>query len=87
MTDTFAIRPAVARADLRDPLTGDVLADAGEIKPRSVFWLALLSRGDVVEGLAPDEPSASPDDHDAAVHDAEGHADDVHLPSADATHS
>ncbi|SEQ48647.1 Protein of unknown function [Faunimonas pinastri] len=67
--DTFNIKPGVDGARLRDPVTGDLLASAGETKPRNAFWLRLKNRGDVVEvqdtsaassaAAAPDTSSSS----------------------------
>lgn len=61
--DEFFIRPAVDGARLDDPATGDLLAAAGERKPRSPHWLRLEIRGDVVQcepPIAPAEDEAEP---------------------------
>jgi hypothetical protein len=42
-----------AGVTVRDPLNGKPLADAGETKPRTSYWLRRLRDGDVVEGKAP----------------------------------
>lgn len=44
---------AVAGRSVRDPDTKEVLAEAGEYKPRSGFWLKRIKQGDVVETKAP----------------------------------
>lgn len=54
--DEFFIRPAVEGACLRDPVTGDPLAAAGESKARNPYWVRCLLRGDVLEGRV-DQPS------------------------------
>ena len=62
--DTFFIRPACPGADIRDPQTGDRLAEAGESKPRDPYWIGLEIRGDVITGepeTVPAEPLLDPD--------------------------
>lgn len=50
MTDKpLYIKPAVAGAIIRDPVTLRPLLPEGDEKPRTVHWLRMLGRADVVE--------------------------------------
>lgn len=44
---------SVSGRSVRDPDTKEVLAEAGEFKPRTGFWLKRIKQGDVVESKAP----------------------------------
>lgn len=48
MSNTFFIKPKPGLI-VRDPATKEPLADAGESKPRSMYWLRRHRDGSVVE--------------------------------------
>lgn len=48
----FFIKPKPG-AKVRDPHTSIHLADEGELKPRTSFWVRRINDGDVVETKAP----------------------------------
>lgn len=68
MTDVLNIKPAPGRT-VRDPNTMKLLAEDGENKPRTGFWLRRLKDGDVIyaeqEGV--DGEPTQPGDVNAAV--------------------
>jgi len=49
MDDQLYLKPAPGRV-VRDPVTMEPLAEAGEYKPRTAYWLRRLKEGDVVAG-------------------------------------
>lgn len=56
---TVFVRPAPG-LQIRDPETGNYLPDAGQIVPRTPFWMRRLADGDVIEttSTAPAETEA-----------------------------
>ncbi len=46
------VKPAVPGAIVRDPVTFRPLPPEGEAKPRTVHWLRMIARADVVETTA-----------------------------------
>ena len=49
MKSTFKIKPATKGLIVRDNITRKPLAEKGEEKPRSSYWLRRLRAGDVIE--------------------------------------
>lgn len=43
------LKPAQKGLLIRDPITGQPLAEKGEKKPRSPYWLRRLKDGDVID--------------------------------------
>lgn len=54
------VRPAPGCA-VRDPFTRELLPEAGADVPDTDFWLRRLLQGDVVQSIAPTEPSPGVD--------------------------
>lgn len=56
MSETFFVRPSVEGAVIRDPVTKDILPDAGRSVPANAYWRGLELRGDVIVIPPPSEP-------------------------------
>lgn len=54
MEDQMFIAPAKTGLIVRDPVTGNPLAAAGEYKPRNSYWLRRKKDGDVVAATPPE---------------------------------
>lgn len=63
MTEMMKVRPAIAGANILDPMTGDRLPDEGRPVPADPYWIGLKLRGDVVpvQEKAAGKPSTKPD--------------------------
>lgn len=54
--DKLHLKPASKDVIVRDPTTGKPLADKGEKKPRTSYWIRRLRDGDVIDLDARPEP-------------------------------
>jgi hypothetical protein len=56
---TIYIKPTSPKIPVKDPETRRPLADEGEHKPKSPFWMRRLRDGDVVEATPPKAAKAA----------------------------
>lgn len=61
MQDKFFIKPAPGLI-IRDPVTKVPLAEVGEVKPRSAYWLRRFRDGSVIAASAPKPAKAAKED-------------------------
>ncbi|NBJ13205.1 DUF2635 domain-containing protein [Microvirga arsenatis] len=60
MSDRIYVKPAVAGAQIFDPLRGHYVPQDGAFVPRDPYWSGLLVRADLVEAKPPKEPAPEP---------------------------